>query len=365
MSGILKFSEAWTKLFRRTVAEARALGHEWVGVGHVLLAMIDFDRGAIQGEIPPELWRAVVFTRLGEKLRALAPPAETLKTNTPKDVFDDAAPLKALPQTPLCRRMVDRATDFARELTAAELTPDHVLLALLGQADSVVADALKSLHVDRTKMFDAIYARLTREKEARLDAERQKAMRNTVVPTVKTTFFEEGELVELLRKKTEESNAAIVAAGGKDIPLPPAGRITTASLLRAKAPGTWSDSRIDEMQAPKPGTVLGELTDEKFDEEKKEPPKSYYVASGNTVRKVLPDGRSVLTHTLVLREGTGGVCQTEAETLAKYRPRAGYRRTACERCQALFQDRTDVTYTFTDEEVVAPVLPTSAKKDNS
>jgi ATP-dependent Clp protease ATP-binding subunit ClpC len=126
-------TEGPADLLRLAQAEAAALREEdYVGTEHLLLAMIGLDDGPAARVLACfDVSRDRLMGALRQITRrrpGCSPPGELALT------------LRA-------RRALEKAGEFARELGEDRVGPEHVLLALLGDDETIALTALRSLGV--------------------------------------------------------------------------------------------------------------------------------------------------------------------------------------------------------------------------
>lgn len=108
------------QLLIRAAAEARALGHSYVGSEHLLLGLL-----------------TQTDTLAGRILRSAGLQAETLRLMAAA-LWGRGAPGLRLPQglTPGARRVLRQAAGEARHTGSGRIRPEHVLLALARQQEA-------------------------------------------------------------------------------------------------------------------------------------------------------------------------------------------------------------------------------------
>lgn len=123
----LRFTERARNVMRRANEEAQKFKHQYIGVEHVLLGLLQEEGGGAMAvlknlKIDPAHVRAEVVEEL--------PPGE------------DMAATGKLPQTPCTMRAIEHAMEEARGLGCDCVETEHLLLGLLRETDGVAARVL-------------------------------------------------------------------------------------------------------------------------------------------------------------------------------------------------------------------------------
>ena len=122
-------------------AEAIAGDHEYIGTEHLLLAL---------GRMPDSVaWRSL--SERGIDLDPLRTAVHRLTQPGAGTPGEDR-----LPYTPSARAAMDRAERYARQLGHADIGPEHVLLGLLGEPESVAYAILVGLGVRPPELGTAV-----------------------------------------------------------------------------------------------------------------------------------------------------------------------------------------------------------------
>jgi ATP-dependent Clp protease ATP-binding subunit ClpA len=127
--------ERFSAYARRVVVlsqvEARTLVHAEIGSGHLLLALLDEDRGAAAAALAAA---GVTRDAAGEALAGLGPCGGRPEPGS-------------LPFTPDCKQALSMALRAAQDLGTRRITTTHLLLGVLGQPDSAAGQVLDALSV--------------------------------------------------------------------------------------------------------------------------------------------------------------------------------------------------------------------------
>jgi ATP-dependent Clp protease ATP-binding subunit ClpC len=124
--------ELFTPEARRTVVKAqeraRALNHGYIGTEHLLLGVIDVDGIA------------------ADALRTLGVSPGDARRQVVKIVGTGAEPPGGhIPFTPRAKKALEQALRESKRLRHPHIGPEHILLGLIGMADSVAVQALTGL----------------------------------------------------------------------------------------------------------------------------------------------------------------------------------------------------------------------------
>ena len=115
--------------------EARALGHDYIGTEHLLLALASGRTAAAdalaQHGLPPERCRERVLELVGR---------------------GDAEPSGSLPFTPHSKKVLELALREALRLRDSHIGPEHILLGIAAETESVAARILNEAGADLERL---------------------------------------------------------------------------------------------------------------------------------------------------------------------------------------------------------------------
>jgi ATP-dependent Clp protease ATP-binding subunit ClpC len=135
------FNTKSNRVINLAVAQASALGHSYIGSEHLLLGLVSEDNGPSFGLLAQ---RGVTLAPVSD--RVLAHAGRGMKTVlTPEDITQHG------------RQILENALDESRMRADREVTPEHILMALLKKTQSGGAMMLRELGVDAS----ALYAQLS------------------------------------------------------------------------------------------------------------------------------------------------------------------------------------------------------------
>jgi ATP-dependent Clp protease ATP-binding subunit ClpA len=130
------------------MTEARGLNHSYVGTEHLLLGLLHERKG-----IAAQTLNSMGITLEGareETLRVLGVPRDLLSAS-----MGALLPHAVHPYPQRLREVIAAAHDIAAERGSIEVTPVHVMIALLEHRDGMANTALDRLNIDR---MEAIFA---------------------------------------------------------------------------------------------------------------------------------------------------------------------------------------------------------------
>jgi ATP-dependent Clp protease ATP-binding subunit ClpC len=189
-----KFDDRFTERARRVLMlaqeEAKRLNDVYIGTEHLLLGLVQEERGVAARVLRDTGVQAAQVRRLVDE--SSARPGQ--RTHGP------AAGL-----SPRTKRVLERAVEEARRMNHHYIGTEHLLLGLIGEGSGVAVDILTELGVD----LDALRATTTRaimQAPARPRAERKKAQQTPLMDqlgTDLTTQAEEGKLDPVVGRRTE------------------------------------------------------------------------------------------------------------------------------------------------------------------
>ena len=135
-----ELSIALIQVLRRAAWQARALGHSYVGTEHLLLSLLGAERAG--GVLRSLGWeeralRSVLALECGQGSRS-TPLVQSY--------------------SPLARSAIGAAAHEAAALRAADVRPEHLLLALTREEDCTAARLLRQSGADLNCVFSNVYA---------------------------------------------------------------------------------------------------------------------------------------------------------------------------------------------------------------
>jgi len=130
-----RFTDRARRVFQLANQEALRLNHEYIGVEHIMLGLSKEGSG-------------VAATALKEQGLDL----ETLRARMAPFMFEaqgaDMTTMGKLPQTPRAKQVVERAMAAAKEMNHNYVGTEHILLAVLQDEESAVAETFRNNGVD-------------------------------------------------------------------------------------------------------------------------------------------------------------------------------------------------------------------------
>jgi ATP-dependent Clp protease ATP-binding subunit ClpC len=128
-----RFSDRARRVVVRAQAEAKALGHDYVGAEHILLGLTHESIGGVA---------AGTLKSLGIGLEAVRQRVEETAGR------GEQAPSGHIPFTPQAKKVLQLSLDEAVQLGHNYIGTEHILLGLLREGDGVAAQVLTGLGAD-------------------------------------------------------------------------------------------------------------------------------------------------------------------------------------------------------------------------
>ncbi|MBP3284047.1 MAG: ATP-dependent Clp protease ATP-binding subunit [Clostridia bacterium] len=176
-----KFTEKAEKVIKLSKDAAVALGHNYVGTEHILLALMEEGNGVA----------CKVLTLQGLTKENIADKIEELIGH---GVEED---VKMLGFTPRSKRVLEIAFHEARGNGQEFIGTEHILLAIMREKDSIAVRVLADMGVNMQSLYDEIYRRVSIEsKKADLEPIKRNT-RSNLTPTLNQFGRDLTELAEL------------------------------------------------------------------------------------------------------------------------------------------------------------------------
>jgi ATP-dependent Clp protease ATP-binding subunit ClpC len=212
-----KFDDRFTERARRVLMlaqeEAKRLNDSYIGTEHLLLGLIQEERGVA----------ARVLRDMGVQTTQIRHLVEESSRRSGNRVRGQAAGL-----SPRTKRVLERAVDEARRMNHHYIGTEHLLLGLIGEGGGLAVDVLRDLNVDlelvRMNTTRAIMQAPTRPRPERKKAQQTPLMDQLGVDL--TTHAEEGKLdpvvgrqheiervIQILTRRTKNNPALIGEPG--------------------------------------------------------------------------------------------------------------------------------------------------------
>jgi ATP-dependent Clp protease ATP-binding subunit ClpC len=142
-----RFTDRARNVMQLADAEARRLGHEYLGTEHVLVGLVQEGTG-VAAYVLNELGVDTAKVRQ-EIAKIIVSPGE-----------GSILPLDRVPQTPRAKRVVEFAIEEARALKHDYVGTEHLLLGLLREDEGVGAQVLMNLGLDPAIVWKAVREKL-------------------------------------------------------------------------------------------------------------------------------------------------------------------------------------------------------------
>jgi ATP-dependent Clp protease ATP-binding subunit ClpC len=185
-----RFTERARRVLMLAQEEAKRLNDSYIGTEHLLLGLVQEDRGVA----------ARVLRDAGVNPYQVRRIIEESSRRTGQRVRGETAGL-----TPRTKRVIERAVEEARRMNHHYVGTEHLLLGLIGEGGGLAIDVLRDIGVD----LEAIRAQTTRaiiQTPARTRVERKKPQQTPLMDQLATDLTsraEEGQLDPVVGRRTE------------------------------------------------------------------------------------------------------------------------------------------------------------------
>lgn len=145
MNMFSRFTERARKVIILAKEEAKRFNHDYIGTEHILLGLIKEGEGVA----------AAVLQNLGLSLEAIRLEVEKLVQPGPPTVVSGDIPF-----TPKAKKVIELATDEARNLGHNYIGTEHLLLGLIREGEGVASQVLTNLGLDLNKVRQEVMSLL-------------------------------------------------------------------------------------------------------------------------------------------------------------------------------------------------------------
>lgn len=145
MNMFSRFTERARKVIILAKEEAKRFNHDYIGTEHILLGLIKEGEGVA----------AAVLQNLGLGLEAIRLEVEKLVQPGPPTVVSGDIPF-----TPKAKKVIELATDEARNLGHNYIGTEHLLLGLIREGEGVASQVLANLGLDLNKVRQEVMSLL-------------------------------------------------------------------------------------------------------------------------------------------------------------------------------------------------------------
>jgi ATP-dependent Clp protease ATP-binding subunit ClpC len=186
-----RFTERARKVIILAKEEAKRFNHDYIGTEHVLLGLIKEGEGVA----------AAVLQNLGLSLEAIRLEVEKIVQPGPPTVVSGDIPF-----TPKAKKVIELATDEARNLGHNYIGTEHLLLGLIREGEGVASQVLTNLGLDLNKVRQEVMSLLG---AATPGFTQQQAQTKTKTPSLDafgrdlTALAREGKLDPVIGRKDE------------------------------------------------------------------------------------------------------------------------------------------------------------------
>jgi ATP-dependent Clp protease ATP-binding subunit ClpC len=191
MNMFSRFTERARKVIILAKEEAKRFNHDYIGTEHILLGLIKEGEGVA----------AAVLQNLGLSLEAIRLEVEKIVQPGPPTVVSGDIPF-----TPKAKKVIELATDEARNLGHNYIGTEHLLLGLIREGEGVASQVLANLGLDLNKVRQEVMSLLG---SATPGFTQQQAQAKTKTPSLDafgrdlTSLAREGKLDPVIGRKDE------------------------------------------------------------------------------------------------------------------------------------------------------------------
>ena len=191
MNMFSRFTERARKVIILAKEEAKRFNHDYIGTEHILLGLIKEGEGVA----------AAVLQNLGLSLEAIRLEVEKIVQPGPPTVVSGDIPF-----TPKAKKVIELATDEARNLGHNYIGTEHLLLGLIREGEGVASQVLTNLGLDLNRVRQEVMSLLG---SAAPGFTQQQAQTKTKTPSLDafgrdlTTLARDGKLDPVIGRKDE------------------------------------------------------------------------------------------------------------------------------------------------------------------
>ena len=143
-----QFTEQAQEAARRAYEIMQRYGHSQVDVEHLFLALLEQPQGLI----------AEMLERMGAPIDIMKERLADNLQRTPRTAANPMYP-QAVAQvfiTPRLKRVIDQATEEARQLKDEYVSTEHLMLGIVSERNSFSANLLREAHITREMILKAM-----------------------------------------------------------------------------------------------------------------------------------------------------------------------------------------------------------------
>ena len=191
MNMFSRFTERARTVIILAKEEAKRFNHDYIGTEHILLGLIKEGEGVA----------AAVLQNLGLSLEAIRLEVEKIVQPGPPTVVSGDIPF-----TPKAKKVIELATDEARNLGHNYIGTEHLLLGLIREGEGVASQVLTNLGLDLNRVRQEVMSLLG---SAAPGFTQQQAQTKTKTPSLDafgrdlTTLARDGKLDPVIGRKDE------------------------------------------------------------------------------------------------------------------------------------------------------------------
>ena len=189
----IRFTEKAQNVLNRALTYAREMGHTYIGSEHLLMGLVG-EQDSVASKILEE--RGISFEKIKSAVENFA------GVGTMSDV-------SAADMTPRTKHIIESSAGEALRLSKKEIATEHLLLALIGEADCVAVKIIKECGAGISEIKSDLQNYLGGQRESGSAPKREEEKKNSSTPTLSqhgrdlTALAKEGKIDPIIGRDTE------------------------------------------------------------------------------------------------------------------------------------------------------------------
>ena len=189
----IRFTKKAQNVLNRALTYAREMGHTYIGSEHLLLGLIG-EEDSVASKLLTE--RGIGFDKIKAAVESFA------GVGTMSDV-------SAADMTPRTKHIIESSANEALRLSQSYIGTEHILLALIGESDSVAVKLLKECDVSAADIKNDIQNYLGGQRESGTSPKSETEKKNSNTPTLSqhgrdlSALAKEGKIDPIIGRDTE------------------------------------------------------------------------------------------------------------------------------------------------------------------